>query len=611
MPSAARASSPRSILSSLLLAASVIVGLLAVSSTPASADVDTVTTLSHPNPGWAATILSVSCPSTTFCLSVGSSRATSNATSADIYLSTWNGSAWSSVPSTGFPVGYYPNQVSCATSTFCAITGPAFNFPETAHLLVWNGSTVSSVALPASVKRLNSVACPTTQFCMAVGMSTDTPARSLALKWDGSTWSQESGSVFASDFDQEMKDIDCASTGRCVVVTRKNINGSGGSTAEVLERTAVAGTWSVPTGRTDGFTELTNIDCQSGDLGICSAKGVQSNGSGGVLVYDLGSQNSRWTDFAGPIVPSGMMSNGVTTIDLSCVSSTQCVLVGTFFTNPPERESLVMAWNGSAWTRLTSESIGRSQIIALSCPTVSQCMGVGNGIIPPVSSTAVMPEPEEIGPMVHDANPQQDVPMAWFIRDAALVSAPGATTEAPTTTAAPTTVATPQPVFVAPTVAPTTLAPTTTPSRTEPPATTVPAPALSVVRELPVAATPIVANPTLAVGGEVAVTFGGFTPFEFVQLIVASTPQVIGSGYADAQGVVTISGNLPTGLASGSHTLAVYAPESGVGFSQPIRVTAPRLPVTGSDDPTSLYVIALTLLVGGLLIRRVRVIARP
>ena len=75
--------------------------------------------------------------------------------------------------------------------------------------------------------------------------------------------------------------------------------------------------------------------------------------------------------------------------------------------------------------------------------------------------------------------------------------------------------------------------------------------------------------------------------------------------------MVTISGKLPADLASGSHTLAVYAPESGVGFSQPIRVTAPRLPVTGSNDPTSLYVLAFTLLVGGLLIRRVRVIRRP
>jgi hypothetical protein len=136
-------------------------------------------------------------------------------------------------------------------------------------------------------------------------------------------------------------------------------------------------------------------------------------------------------------------------------------------------------------------------------------------------------------------------------------------------------------------------------------ATTTPAPPTqSVVVGLPRAETPLVPNNSLSTGGEVTVTFGGFTPFEYVQLIIASTPQVIGSGYADAQGFVTISGNLPTTLGSGSHTLAVYAPVSGVGFSQPITVSQPRLPATGSNDQDRLLMVALILLVGGLLMRR-------
>lgn len=114
------------------------------------------------------------------------------------------------------------------------------------------------------------------------------------------------------------------------------------------------------------------------------------------------------------------------------------------------------------------------------------------------------------------------------------------------------------------------------------------------------------ADPTFALGGQVVVTFGGFTPFEYVQLIVASTPQVIGSGYADAQGVVTLSGNLPADLASGAHTVAVYAPASGVGFSQPIEVTAPQLPATGSVDPTVLYLVAVVLVAIGLAVARPR-----
>jgi LPXTG-motif cell wall-anchored protein len=144
-----------------------------------------------------------------------------------------------------------------------------------------------------------------------------------------------------------------------------------------------------------------------------------------------------------------------------------------------------------------------------------------------------------------------------------------------------------------------------TPSSSTPSqALTVPAPALATVQALPVAPTPIVADATISTGEEITVSFGGFTPFEFVQLIVASTPQVIGSGYADAQGVVTLRGNLPSNLASGNHTLAVFAPVSGVGFTQPITVSQPLLPATGSDGQNNLYVIAMLLFVLGLVVRR-------
>jgi hypothetical protein len=123
------------------------------------------------------------------------------------------------------------------------------------------------------------------------------------------------------------------------------------------------------------------------------------------------------------------------------------------------------------------------------------------------------------------------------------------------------------------------------------------APALAVVEGLPAAPTPLLSNAAVATGGAVTVTIGGFAPNELVQLIVASTPQVIGFATANAQGVVTLSGNLPEGLASGEHTLAVYAPVSGIGFSQPITVatsstttlapTTTVAPTTTSTSTTS------------------------
>ena len=142
----------------------------------------------------------------------------------------------------------------------------------------------------------------------------------------------------------------------------------------------------------------------------------------------------------------------------------------------------------------------------------------------------------------------------------------------------------------------TTIVPTTStvaPMKT----TTVAPPASGVVVALPLANKPLVADNSLSVGSEVSVTFGGFTPGEFVQLIVASTPQVIGSGYANSKGVVTLTGKMPDGLTAGNHTLAVYAPVSGIGFKQPIAVTSRTLPATGSS--LQLWPIAMLLLFGG------------
>jgi len=124
-----------------------------------------------------------------------------------------------------------------------------------------------------------------------------------------------------------------------------------------------------------------------------------------------------------------------------------------------------------------------------------------------------------------------------------------------------------------------------------------------VVRALPVATKPIIADTSRVTGKKVSVTFSGFKPFEFVQLIVASTPQVIGSGTANAQGVVTIEGNLPANLGAGSHTLAVFAPVSGIGFSQKITVSPAVLPATGSNQ-TNLFMIAVLLFGFGLYLRR-------
>jgi LPXTG-motif cell wall-anchored protein len=257
--------------------------------------------------------------------------------------------------------------------------------------------------------------------------------------------------------------------------------------------------------------------------------------------------------------PSNSLRNSLSFRGFECFSSTRCLAVGyqmLSFSDP--LTSYVGVWDGTTWTRLTSPTaVGETSINDLACFN-STCTGVGMGKT--AAGFAVQAPTES---------------WAWKITDSAASVTTTTTTVAPTTTTttvAPTTTA-------APMATTTTAAPMAT-TTTAAPSSTMPPPALSTVQALPTAPTPIVAD-----------------------------TQVIGSGYANAQGVVTLSGNLPSNLAAGNHTLALYAPGSGVGFTQSITVSQPTLPATGSDGQNNLFVIAMLLFVLGLVVRRTSVTA--
>ena len=578
-------------------------GLVAVTSSTVSADFDTVTSLTASNPAASENRLGdVSCVSTSFCMSVVEGRQTSGmSASKETFLTKWDGSSWSVVSTSGWPTNFGANDIACGSTSSCLVTGSVDTFNQstmnldmTPYLMLWNGSTVSQVTLPNVVYTLNAVSCASATFCLVVGSSSETPRKSLVLRWDGSSLTRETSSMFTNGTNNElMLDVDCDTTRRCVGVTSIDL-GNYTYGGEILDRGSVAGMWSRLSGRTDTLGQLQTVDCQPGELGLCAVLGSISNGTGAVI-YDLGADlANKFRNVTLPVMPSGGLTNALQGKKISCVSTTRCLLTGGFMVEMPKVDSYVGVWDGSAWTRLTSSSgVGGADIYDFSCPTVSQCVAVGTS-----KATSGMMAPNSAA--------------SWFIRDAAQVAAPGVGS-APTTTAPSTTA----PTVNTPTVsAPSTTVPssatttslanvalTTTTTTTT---TTLPAPALSIVKALPKAPKPIVAEASIATSEAITVSFGGFKPFEYVQLIVASTPKVIGSGYANAQGVVTITGTLPNSLSSGSHTLAVYAPKSGIGFSQAITVSQAKLPATGFDVMPLLIVLAILLLVGYISLRRAR-----
>jgi hypothetical protein len=182
-----------------------------------------------------------------------------------------------------------------------------------------------------------------------------------------------------------------------------------------------------------------------------------------------------------------------------------------------------------------------------------------------------------------------------FVTDDTGLPGPSTTT----TTEPPTTTTTTEPSTTTTEPSTTTTQPSTT---TTEPSTTVPAPAESVVLDLPQSPQPLLADTEIVAGEEVMLEYDGFVPGEYVQLIVASTPQVIASGYADSLGRIRLTGSLPSGLESGLHNLALFAPVSGRGVRQPITVEQFQLPATGiGGDLTAQLLFAVLVTAFGLL----------
>jgi hypothetical protein len=132
-------------------------------------------------------------------------------------------------------------------------------------------------------------------------------------------------------------------------------------------------------------------------------------------------------------------------------------------------------------------------------------------------------------------------------------------------------------------------------------------------------------------GKTTRITYSGFLPYEWVEISIASTPRLLASAQADAEGAISVEITLPEDLV-GEHTLSVFAPISERGGKQMITlVPAPvvdqilgSLPATGGNTTvfpspevdqilgslpatggnTTVLSWATLLLVAGLLIKR-------
>jgi hypothetical protein len=102
----------------------------------------------------------------------------------------------------------------------------------------------------------------------------------------------------------------------------------------------------------------------------------------------------------------------------------------------------------------------------------------------------------------------------------------------------------------------------------------------------------------VASNGDVAVQAFGLTPGESVELVVMSTPTLLGNYTVDAKGTIKTTAKLPTTIGTGNHSLVVASPSVKASLGLKLVKSSATLPVTGSTT-TDLSNWAVAVLLSG------------
>ena len=100
----------------------------------------------------------------------------------------------------------------------------------------------------------------------------------------------------------------------------------------------------------------------------------------------------------------------------------------------------------------------------------------------------------------------------------------------------------------------------------------------------------------VASNGDVAVQAFGLRPGETVELVVMSTPTLLGSFTVDAKGSIKTTSKLPTTIGSGNHSLVVASPSVKASLGLKLVKSSASLPITGSNtSKTNNWAVAVLL----------------
>jgi hypothetical protein len=322
---------------------------------------------------------SISCVSASSCFAVGlwTTAPVSSLAGYHTLAESWNGSAWTVVPSPDKgTVGSALTGVSCVSASDCLavgyfFTGPTYSPSSTPLAETWNGKTWSIVANPETVGQLQAVSCVSASSCTAVGTG---PEGTLIESWNGSAWSVVPSPDTGSG--DTLHGVSCPAAGSCVAVG--SYAAGTGITATLVESWN-GKTWSIVSSPNSGVygSQLAGVSCISASS--CTAVGDNRTSPETTLVESW--NGSTWSVVSSP--NQGDDSSQLAAV--SCVSASSCTAVGTYQAYDQSNDSfyqqtLAESWNGSTWSVVSSPDQGSdwdNELAAVTCRSASSCTTVG------------------------------------------------------------------------------------------------------------------------------------------------------------------------------------------------------------------------------------------
>jgi hypothetical protein len=234
------------------------------------------------------------------------------------------GAAWSVAPGTVPSNTSATTDVYCTTASSCLLVGFQSGVATSELAASWNGTAFSALTPSSSTSELYGTTCSPT-LCWAVGADFAGAPVPHAETYNGSTWTTTSMPNPSGSTDARAIRVACPTSSDCFAVGYDNPGGADFAFIEHWDGTS----WS-----------------------------LQSLSLPGTMV-------------------------GSKLLGVACTSGSACTAVGFIEVTGQPRKTLVMTWNGSAWSVQTSANpsgAALSELTGVACPSAGACMAAGEYI---------------------------------------------------------------------------------------------------------------------------------------------------------------------------------------------------------------------------------------